>query len=264
VGTEDPNPLVGGQGIRTLTGHGIPVTVGVLEQACRDLNPSFFKYFEKGLPYVTLKIAQSLDGRIATESGSSRWITSPRSLKFGHRLRATHDGIMVGVDTVITDDPGLTVRLVRGRDPLRLIMDSRLRVPLGSKILCDGRASHTLIVTTCQADPNKVEQVQALGVRVLCAEASPEGRVDLPDALRRLAGEGITSILVEGGAQLATSFAKARLVDRLVVLIGAKLIGRGVGAMNDLGISQIDEALKLSIERVQRLGGDLLVTARMA
>ena len=263
VGTEDPNPLVGGQGIRTLAGHGIEVRVGVLEQACRDLNPSFFKYFEKGLPYVTLKIAQSLDGRIATETGSSQWITSPRSLRLGHRLRATHDGVMVGIDTVITDDPSLTVRLVRGRNPLRLIMDSRLRVTLGSKVLTDGHASHTLIVTTDRSAPHRIEKVQALGARVLCVAANSEGRVNLPDTLRTLAGDGVTSILVEGGAKIATSFVRARLVDRLVAIIGPKLIGKGIEAMGDLGISQIAEAPRLSIESVRRLDDDLIVTARM-
>jgi len=263
IGAEDPNPLVAGRGIGILTDNGIHVTVGVLKQQCRELNASFFKYHEKGLPYVTLKMAQSLDGRIAAKNGSSQWISSPGSLKLAHRLRARHDGVMVGIDTVITDDPSLTVRLVKGKDPLRLILDSHLRVPLRSKVLSDGNASCTVIVTTHHADTRKIEGVQSLGARVLSVKANPHGQVDLMAALRKFAGEGITSILVEGGAKLSTSLVKAGLVDKLVVVIGPKIIGKGIEALGDLGISEIDDALGLSIEKIRRVGEDLVVVAKM-
>lgn len=263
IGTEDPNPLVGGRGIKILRDHDVSVDVGILRHQCRELNAPFFKYFERGLPFITLKMAQSVDGRIATRQGRSQWISSPASLRLAHRWRTIHDAVMVGIDTVIADNPSLTVRLVKGKSPFRLVLDSRLRIPLKSRILADGHVTRTIVVTTDQADPQKVRRVQALGARVLPVRASPHGRVDLMAALRRLAGEGITSILVEGGAKLSTSFVKARLVDQLLLVIGSKIIGTGIEAMGDLGISDMNQAVRLSIDKIRRVGDDLIVMAKI-
>ncbi len=262
VGTMDPNPLVGGRGVKILRDHGIPVTVGVLEEACRELNQAYFKHFEIGLPFVTLKMAQSLDGRIATKRGSSQWISSPESLRLAHKWRATHDAVMVGIGTVLRDDPRLTVRRVKGRNPRRLIVDSRLRIPLESRALSEGNASLTTVLTTQYADPDRMGHVEALGARVLQVAANPQGGVDLMAALQILAGEGVMSILVEGGARLATSFLTARLVDRLLWVIGPKIIGKGIEGVGDLGIDEVGQAMGLSIDRIQRVGPDLLVVAR--
>jgi diaminohydroxyphosphoribosylaminopyrimidine deaminase/5-amino-6-(5-phosphoribosylamino)uracil reductase len=227
VGTADPNPRVAGRGIQGLRDRGIRVTVGVLEGECRLLNESFFKYWETGLPFVTLKMAQSLDGRIATKTGNSRWISSPPTLKLAHRLRARHDGIMVGIHTVLQDNPSLTVRLVKGKN-----------------------------------HPKRIERLLALGARVHRIKADDRGRVDLFHALQVLAREGITSILVEGGAKLATSFLRSNLADKLVLVIAGKIIGKGTEAIGDLGIARVDEAIRFHIEKVRRLGEDLVVTAR--
>ncbi len=262
VGTMDPNPLVAGRGIKELRDHGIQVTVGVLEGTCRELNQGFFKCCETGVPFVTLKIAQSLDGRIATMSGSSRWISSAESLKLAHHWRAMHDGIMVGIGTVLRDDPSLTVRLVKGQNPRRLIVDSTLRVPMKAKVLSDNSAP-TIILTTRQANPGRIKEVEALGVRVFQVDTNPQGGVDLGSALRVLAREGINSILVEGGARLATSLLKARLVDRLLSVIGPKIIGEGIEAVGDLGIKEISQAIPLSIEKTRRVGADLVVVAKI-
>ena len=261
IGTEDPNPLVAGRGIKILKDHGIAVDVGVLRRECHELNAPFFKYFERGLPFITLKMAQSLDGRIATRQGSSRWISSPASLRLAHRWRAIHDAVMVGVDTVIADNPSLTVRLVRGKSPFRLVLDSHLRIPLESRILVDGHVARTLVVTTDQADPHRCEKIQERGGRVLTVQSNSTGQVDLTAALQRLAGEGITSILVEGGAKLSTSFVKARLVDQLLLVIGPKIIGEGIDAIRDLGIADMNQAVRLSIQKVRRVGDDLIVMA---
>lgn len=262
VGTKDPNPQVAGRGIRALRDHGIQVTVGVLEAECRRVNEAYFKYFETGLPFVTLKMAQSIDGRIATKEGGSRWISSIDSRKLAHRWRANHDAIMVGIGTVLRDDPSLTVRLVKGRNPRRIIVDSTLRIPVKSRVLSDANAP-TTILTTLHADPRRIEKVEAVGARIFQVEANPQGRVDLRAALQMLATEGITSILVEGGATLATSFLRAGLVDRLVVVIGRKIIGKGIDAVGDLGITDLNRALSFSIEKTRRVGEDLVVVARM-
>lgn len=263
VGTVDPNPLVAGRGIGILQNRGIQVTVAVLERECRQLNEAYFKYFETGLPFVTLKMAQSLDGRIATKDGSSRWISSPDSLKLAHGWRAIHDSVMVGIDTVLCDDPSLTVRLVKGRNPHRLIVDSKLRIPMKNRVLSDGSASRTTILTTGQADPKRIEKLETLGARVHQVRADSQGQVDLMAALQVLAKEGITSILVEGGAKLATSLLNAGLVNRLLVVIAPKIIGKGIEAIGDLGIGDVNQALRLSIEKTRRVGEDLVVVARV-
>ncbi len=262
IGTTDPSPAVSGKGIQRLKDHGIRVDVRVLEKECRELNEVFFKYYEKGLPFVTLKMAQSLDGRIATARGDSRWISSPDSLKLAHRWRSNNDGVMVGVDTVLSDDPSLTVRVVKGKNPLRLVVDSRLRIPLTSRVLSDGNPSKTIVLTTDRADPKQVKKIENVGAGVLLVKADRRGQVDLREALKRLSDEGMMSVLVEGGARLATSLLKSGLVDKLMVIIGPKIIGQGVEAVGDLGVSDLDEALSFSIEKTRRVGDDLVVTAR--
>ncbi len=263
VGTIDPNPVVRGKGIQRLREHGIQVDVGVLERRCQELNEFYFKYQREGIPFVTLKMAQSLDGRIATVTGDSQWISSPESLKLAHRWRTSYDAAMVGIDTVLSDNPNLTVRLVRGKNPLRLVMDSTLRIPLESRVLSDGHASQTIVLTTDHADSARIREIEELGARVLSVRANPEGRIDLDAALRKLGKESITSVLVEGGARLGTSFLKAGLVDKLLVVIGPKIIGKGIEGVGDLGIADLSQALQLSIEKTRRVGQDVVVVARI-
>jgi diaminohydroxyphosphoribosylaminopyrimidine deaminase / 5-amino-6-(5-phosphoribosylamino)uracil reductase len=261
VGAVDPNPLVSGRGIETLRQSGIETEVGILEEACRESNRIFFKYIQTGLPYVTLKFAQTLDGRIATASGHSRWISSPPSLRFAHRLRAVHDAILVGADTVRMDNPELTCRLVRGRNPLRIVVDSGLRLPPDANIFSDGK--RTVAVTTRRAPAENRLLLERKGVEVLEIGEDPAGRVDLTQLLTVLGKRKISSVLVEGGAAVATAFLKENLVDRLLIVLAPKIVGVGVNAVGDLGIRRMDGALTFRYERIIRCGADLILDARI-
>ena len=160
IGTPDPNPRVNGKGIQSLLNNGIQVKVGVLEERCRELNEAYFKYIQNGIPLVTLKFAQSLDGRIATKTGHSQWISSPESLRLGHALRSMHDGVLVGIATILVDDPGLTVRLAKGKNPRRIIIDGKLRIPLRAKVLNDEGVDKTIIVATKRASRGKAQSLK--------------------------------------------------------------------------------------------------------
>jgi riboflavin-specific deaminase-like protein len=210
------------------------------------------------LPAVTVKFAQSLDGRIATATGDSQWISSPWSRRLAHQLRREHDAILVGIGTVLADDPQLNVRLVTGGDPLRVIVDSRLRLPVTARVLAAGAAQHTLVATTKLADAKRVRAIKRAGAEVLRLPAATNSQVDLRALLEALAQRGINSVLVEGGAQIITSLLNARLVNRLVVFIAPKLIGKGTEAIGELGIARLQEAIQMSRFRTRRLGPDIV------
>jgi len=261
VGTIDPNPKVNGRSIEILKQRGIETKSGVLQEECQELNEVYFKYIQTGIPYVTLKFAQTLDGRIATAIGDSKWISSEPSLKWAHRLRSLHDAVLVGVGTVLEDDPQLTVRLVRGRNPLRVVADSRLKIPLSSRILRELGNAPTIIVATSQADIERKLALNVMGVEVVTVEDDSEGMVDLKDMLQKLGKRNISSVLVEGGAMTITSFIRQGIADKLVVIIAPKIMGEGVEAVGDLGILKVSRALKLSFDRVYRKGEDLVIEA---
>jgi diaminohydroxyphosphoribosylaminopyrimidine deaminase/5-amino-6-(5-phosphoribosylamino)uracil reductase len=263
VGSADPNPLVSGKGIRLLRRHGIEVSTGVLEEECRALNEVFFRYMTTGYPFVTVKYAQTLDGRIATRSGRSRWISSPPSLRFAHRLRSFHDSILVGAATVVKDDPELTCRLVKGRNPRRVIIDSTLRIPLSSKVLLDQNRAKTTIFTTAGAHRQKLRTLGDRGVDVRVAEGDSSGHIDLRKLLKALGREGVSSVLVEGGAGVITAFLGAGLVDRLVVITAPKVLGKGIEAVGDLGIDDLDRAVRFEIKKIIRSGDDIVIDARV-
>ncbi|MFC1917832.1 bifunctional diaminohydroxyphosphoribosylaminopyrimidine deaminase/5-amino-6-(5-phosphoribosylamino)uracil reductase RibD [Chloroflexota bacterium] len=264
IGVLDPNPLVSGKSVKMLKEQGIAVTVGVLETDCRELNEAHFKYMSTRLPLVTLKFAQTLDGRIATATGSSRGLSSADAQRFVHRLRTVNDAIMVGVDTVIADDPRLTTRLVKGRSPLRIILDSRLRTPRQAKVLTDQEIAPTLIATTDKADSKKLAKIHALGMETITIKQNPQGELDLPQILEELGRRGISSVLVEGGAKVITSFLREKLADKLVVIIAPKIMGKGIEAVGELNIREVSESLKLSLTHTRRLGEDLVIEARIA
>lgn len=263
AGTVDPNPAVSGRGMALIARQGIATRVGVLEEECRRLNEVFFKYMETGLPFVTLKYAQTLDGRIATITGHSRWISSADSLKFVHRLRGLHDSIMVGSGTVMKDDPELTVRLVKGRNPLRIIVDSQLAVPLDARILQNQSVAPTIIATTGRADPIKRAELVRRGLEILSLGENRGTGVYLLQLLTALGKRGISSLLVEGGAKLITSFLAAGLVDRMVVIQAPKIVGAGIEAVGNLGVNHLDEAIRFDSIRTRRLGGDLIMDGRI-
>jgi 5-amino-6-(5-phosphoribosylamino)uracil reductase/diaminohydroxyphosphoribosylaminopyrimidine deaminase/5-amino-6-(5-phosphoribosylamino)uracil reductase len=198
-----------------------------------------------------------LDGRIATRTGNSQWISGEASLRLAHELRAGHHAVMVGIGTVLADNPRLTVRLVPGCSPRRIVLDSTLRIPLDAHVLTDG-ALPTLVGTTVRAPDERIRAVEQRGAEVLVANQDPLGRVDLPDLLRQLAARDVATVLVEGGARVITSALRASLVDRLVVCIAPKVIGEGIEAVGNLGILRLTEALTFERARFTLLGEDVI------
>ena len=263
IGTIDANPLVSCRGINYLQSCGIEVKTGVLESECRKLNEVFFHFMETKLPFVTIKYAQTLDGRIATATGQSQWISSPPSLKFTHKLRVAHDAILVGVGTVIKDNPELTVRLVRGRNPLRIIVDSALKIPAKSKVLQNLSQNKTIIATIKKASDPQFQRLTKLGAEIITVAADKQGNVDLKKLFKILAERNISSLLIEGGAQIITSILINNLANRLVTVIAPKILGKGIEAVGDLKIHKLDLAKKLSIGKIARSGDDIILDSRL-
>jgi diaminohydroxyphosphoribosylaminopyrimidine deaminase / 5-amino-6-(5-phosphoribosylamino)uracil reductase len=214
-------------------------------------------------PTVTVSYAQTLDGRLAAANGNSRWISAPESLRFAHQLRAEHDAVAVGAGTACKDDPRLTVRLVPGEDPLRVVVDSTLRTPLSAAVLADGAAKGTVLAVTERAPRRRCEEVLSLGATVLELPMDAAGRVDLRALLSELHALGVRSVMVEGGAALITSFLHDRLVDRLAVCIAPKILGRGIEAVGDLGIGDLTDSLTLADTSVTSYGVDLVLDSRV-
>lgn len=258
VGTPDPNPQVNGKGIKTLRSKGIKVDVGILEDECRGLNEPYFKFMKYRIPYVTVKYAQTLDGRIATKTGNSQWISSEALRKYVHRLRAVNDCIMVGVGTVIADDPQLTVRYAKGKNPLRVVVDSKLCIPLGSSVLIDKNSHLTTVATTSKAPSRKVTTVKNLGVDVMVVKKDKNGKVRLVNLLRELGKRGITSVMVEGGSDIITSLLRANLVDKMVIITAPKIMGKGLDAIGDLGVSKVKDAIRFSSFKTMRKGNNFI------
>jgi len=262
IGTMDVNPLVACRGIEALRTNGITVEVGVLEKECQALNEVFFHYMKTGLPFVTLKYAQTLDGRIATVSGQSRWISSEESLNFAHKLRAQHDAILVGINTVMADNPELTVRRARGRNPLRVVVDSHLKIPSTAKVLQNLDRAKTLIATTRKKNDKKFQRLTASGATVVACRADRNGKVSLKDLFHKLAARGISSVLIEGGSQIITTTVKENLAQRLVVTVAPKILGKGLPAVGDLNIRRLTQAKPIFVKKVRQNGTDLIIDAR--
>lgn len=260
VGMVDPNPLVNEGGIDVLRKHGIEVVTGVEEKACLKLNRAFVKYIQKGLPFVTLKIAQTIDGRIATKTGHSQWISSYKSRVEAHRIRRDNDAVIVGLETVNADDPQLTVRFVRGVNPFRIVLDSHLNIPLHSKLLTDEFVSKTIIATV-ETDSPAAEKIKQAGAHVWTIEKNAEGRISLLHLLEKMGHARMSSVMVEGGAKVVTSFLKEKLADHIVLAIAPKILGSGIDSISDLNIVEVDQSVVLENISVRNLEADLLVSA---
>ncbi len=250
VACEDPDPRVSGGGIRRLRQAGIQVDVGLCAEEALEVNAGFICRIVKGRPGVTLKLATSLDARVATAAGHSQWITGPESRARGHLLRAHHDAILVGIGTALADDPELTCRLpgLEAANPVRVVLDSTLRLPVTAKLV-QGAASvaPTWVVTRTGADGAKAAALEALGVRILQVDAVEGGHLPIQAVLTALAGQGITRLLVEGGPSVATAFLKAGLVDRVEWFRAPMLIGGdGLAAVGGLDAELLSQALRLS------------------
>jgi diaminohydroxyphosphoribosylaminopyrimidine deaminase / 5-amino-6-(5-phosphoribosylamino)uracil reductase len=263
VATNDPDPRVDGKGIAQLRQAGVEVDLGVLCAEAEALNEGFFSRIRRGRPLVTLKLAASLDGRIATRTGASRWITGEAARARAHLLRASHDAIMVGSGTALADDPALTCRLpgLEARSPLRVVLDGRLRLATSSKLALGAREVATWIVTSEQAPATRARALERAGVRLFRVAANAEGNLDLVRVLSALAKEGLSRILVEGGAGLAGALLRARLVDRLVWFQAPLVIGGdGLPAVAAFGAETLAEARRLVAGRETPLAQDRVQT----
>lgn len=256
IGAVDPNPRVSGRGISLLRAAGILVTSGVLERECRKLNEAYNRYITAGVPFVTLKLAQTLDAKTATAGGESKWITGTASRALVHRMRSMADAVMVGSSTVISDDPELNVRHLRGRDPLKVVLDTRLKTPLTARVFKGGVL---LIFTTKEASPSKIRKAAEAGAEVVVVPAV-KGGVDLKRVLKELAKREVVSVMAEAGGTLAASLLREDLVDRLSVFISPTVIGSdGLDAVGPLGVKRLKDALKIDDLTVKRVGTDILV-----
>ncbi|SHH99156.1 diaminohydroxyphosphoribosylaminopyrimidine deaminase [Clostridium collagenovorans DSM 3089] len=224
IGSLDPNPLVAGRGVKRLREHGIDVEIGVLEEECKKVNEVFMKYIVSKMPFVVMKWAMSLDGKIATVSGDSKWISGEKSRENVHNLRNELSAIMVGVETVIKDNPMLTCRIENGRNPIRIIVDSKLRIPMDSNIVNSSSNIRTIVATTEEACKAKEEALKSKDIVIIHTQ-SHEERVDLEELMKILGELGIDSILLEGGGTLNFSALKQGIVDKIQVYIAPKIIG---------------------------------------
>ena len=264
AGMKDPNPRVSGRGLRRLREAGVDVMVGVLEEECRELNRAFCKYITTRTPWVTLKVAASLDGKIATRTGDARWISGEASRNYVHQLRQAADAVMVGIGTVLQDDPLLTVRLPGKkitRQPLRIVVDSHLKIPLRSQLVLTAGRYPTLVATTKAASPFKMDRLAKAQVDILLMPADRQRRVSLPSLMGELGHRGIVSILLEGGPTLNAGALKENLVDRLIFFLSPKLIGgeKAPGAIGGEGVLLAKEAQAMKILQIKRFGPDLMI-----
>ncbi|MHB1420499.1 MAG: bifunctional diaminohydroxyphosphoribosylaminopyrimidine deaminase/5-amino-6-(5-phosphoribosylamino)uracil reductase RibD [Bacillota bacterium] len=259
----DPNPVVAGKGLQMLRDGGAQVKVGILEEEAKRLNEVFIKYITTGKPFGVLKAALTLDGKIATRTGDSQWISGEESRKYVHRLRDRYDAVMVGIGTVLADNPMLTTRLPKGtgRDPVRVIVDSHLRIPLDARVVVHGSCAPTIIAALTGQNPQKVAALQARGVEVLELDEL-EGRVDMEVLMASLGRRGITSVLVEGGAEINASALRQGIVDKVLFFIAPMLFGGSAapGPIGGPGVSWVADALHLREVACRSSGGDMLIS----
>jgi len=250
----DPNPKVNGKGIKRLRDEGIKVNLGLLADEAKRLNEVYLKYMTTGIPFVILKVAQSLDGKIATPTGDSKWITSEDARDYVHRLRGKVDAVLVGSNTISKDDPELTIHKQRGENPLRIILTAKGDVPPDCRTIRNNKDRKTIIVTS------KITPfLKGCGAEIWEIGKNRSGEVDLPEFLKKAGQEGIASILVEGGQETFTSFLKERLVDKFYYFLSPKILGQGLDTFGDLKIERIKDSLELKDLTLKKFYKDYLL-----
>lgn len=263
-GLLDVNPKVAGKGFKILEDAGIHVEYGFLQDELRKQNEVFFKWIEHKKPFIVLKAAMTLDGKIATATGQSKWITNETSRAYGYKLRDIYDGIMVGINTVIEDNPMLTARVDGGKNPIRIVVDSSLRIDINANVVQD-KSAKTIIATTDKANKDKILKLQAQDVDVIVVDKDENDKVDIEKLLDILGQQNICSILVEGGATLSGSFVAKKLVDKVYFFIAPKIVG-GKEAKTPVagtGILNLQEALALKDIQIEKLEEDILIIGRV-
>lgn len=263
-GLLDVNPKVAGKGFKILENAGIHVEYGFLQDELRKQNEVFFKWIEHKKPFIVLKAAMTLDGKIATATGQSKWITNETSRAYGYKLRDIYDGIMVGINTVIEDNPMLTARVDGGKNPIRIVVDSSLKIDINANVVQD-KSAKTIIATTDKANKDKILKLQAQDVDVIVVDKDENDKVDIEKLLDILGQQNICSILVEGGATLSGSFVAKKLVDKVYFFIAPKIVG-GKEAKTPVagtGILNLQEALALKDIQIEKLEEDVLIIGRV-
>ena len=260
VGAIDPNPKVSGKGVAKLRENGIAVRTGVLERECTETNEFFNKHVVSGLPFVILKCASTIDGKIASATGDSKWIGSLKQREMAHRLRKKVDAVIVGINTVLADDPGLDVRLVGGtvRQPVPVIMDSKLSISPEARVFSTHPRS--IIATTEAAESVKEKKLRELGAEILRLESDATGRVPAAELLRELGAMGMCGVLVEGGSRVGACFLREGMVDKVVFFYAPKIVGGdGVSMVGDLGKQSIEDAISIKNIKVRRFGDEVMI-----
>lgn len=259
IATLDPNPIVAGNGVKILEDAGIEVVIGICEEESRRMNEVFNKFIVTKKPFVTLKAASTLDGKIATHTASSKWITSEQARLDVHQLRSENMAILVGVNTVIHDDPELTSRIPNGRNPIRLVLDSTLKIPLESKVVTDKKAA-TWIFTSGNYDREKRQSLEEMGISVF--ETSGSNTVDLSDVMTILGEKLVSSVLIEGGGTVNGSLVENHLIDKVILYVAPKLVG-GKNAptfLEGTGIENMGDAVELTNVTIEPIGKDFKFT----
>jgi diaminohydroxyphosphoribosylaminopyrimidine deaminase / 5-amino-6-(5-phosphoribosylamino)uracil reductase len=261
IGTLDINPLVSGNGVKALKKAGIDVKVGVLEKECLELNKFFFKFIKNKIPYVTLKAAQTLDGMIADKNNYSAWISSSESRKYVHWMRARYDAVLIGSETARIDNPKLSVRLVDGRNPFRIVLDSNLKLKYNLNLFKYNSDKKTIVVTSDinKIKLSKINKLKKLGVKVLFVKPNNLGRMKLKSVLKELSKLQISSVLVEGGSKIYSAFIKQNLFDDIYLFISPKILGNGLSSFSEFKSDKLGKAVKLNIKRTQQIGDDILI-----
>ena len=263
IGMKDPNPLVAGKGIRKLKSAGINVIQGIMEKECRKINEPFIKFITEKTPYVILKAASSMDGKISTKTGESRWITGNEARNHVHKIRDEVDAVMVGINTVLRDDPALTTRLKKKKDsmsPIRIILDSSLKIPLTAKLVQFKNGQKTIVATTRKSHIRKVKTLEKMGVVVIRIKEK-NSKVDMNDLMKKLGKMEISNIMIEGGAEVNASALQSGVVDRVIFFIAPIIIGgaRATSSIMGNGISLLKDAVSIKETRIKKLGRDFML-----